>query len=264
MRNLKWFVVLCTVCFAASSSLATPDSLSVQGTLASPTDVFELTFTVGGSGSQDITVQTWGFGGGTNAAGNLIAPGGFDPFIGLFVGTGPSASVFTNNDNPAATADNLSNFTTGFGLPGGAGISTFVGCGPAGTVPFTNGDSVCGDVTMTLTLTAGNTYTLVLSDANYPKNAVFDNGTLGEGFADFVPLDSNGNPVFQTCDTNSKGVVSCITPSSAFAFDITDNSGGTLTQNVPEPGELLQLGISALFLLGGVGLWRLRYGELRE
>jgi hypothetical protein len=49
--------------------------------LASPEDTFDVTLTL--ASSPDVTLQTYGFGGGT-----LIAPGGTDPFVGLFLGTG--------------------------------------------------------------------------------------------------------------------------------------------------------------------------------
>ena len=76
----------------------------------------------------------------------MVPAGGFDPFVGVFAGTGDSAS-FING-----TSDDLSNF------------SSFAGCPPAGTVNI--GGSVCGDITMSLALTVG-TYTVLLSDAAF-------------------------------------------------------------------------------------------------
>jgi hypothetical protein len=90
------------------------------------------------------------------------------------------------------------------------------------------------------------TYTLVLSDANFIPNSFFDNGTLGEGFTDFT------GGVFQTCDFNSMGVMSCITPSSNWAFDITDTSGANLgvptSSSTPEPASFFLLGTGLLAL----------------
>jgi hypothetical protein len=40
------------------------------------------------SGAGTLTLQTWGFGGGTNAAGMVIPAGGFDPFVGVFNSSG--------------------------------------------------------------------------------------------------------------------------------------------------------------------------------
>ena len=67
------------------------DFLSFTGTLASSTDVVEQTFTL--SSPATIGLQTWGFGGGTNAAGTLILPGGTDPFLAIFSGTGAGATA---------------------------------------------------------------------------------------------------------------------------------------------------------------------------
>lgn len=46
----------------------------------------------------------------------------------------------------------------------------------------------CGDITMSLALAAG-TYTILLSDAGYILNAIFDSpscGNLDEGFTDLT------------------------------------------------------------------------------
>ena len=93
---------------------------SYTGTLASPEDeaIFTITLTSDGV----LGLQTWGFGGGTNGAGQVISPGGFDPFVGVFSGTGDSAAFIDG------TSDVLSNY-------GG-------GCPPAGTVS-TDGQLTC-------------------------------------------------------------------------------------------------------------------------
>jgi len=226
--SLRWLALLFLLCFATVSTLA--GSISYTGTLTNPESYEELTFTVGGS-PQTVDLQTWGFGGGTNANTQVISPGGFDPLLALFFGVGPGASLING------TSDISGNFPS------------FMGCGPAGTVAFSNGDSVCGDITMSFSLFPG-TYTLILSDAGLIPNAFSDpnpnTAALGEGFTDLT------GGVFQTCDTNKNGM-SCITPTNAWAFDITGTmlSGLSLQQHqVPEPGVLLQLALSLLLLLG--------------
>ena len=137
------------------SSLVFADSLSFTGNLSSPSSPVIQPFTVSTAGT--FTIQTWGFGGGTNAAGTLINPGGIDPLIAIFSGVGPSASIFNiggDPNNPAGTSDTLSNYVS------------FMGCPPAGlvTIGAGAGSSVCGDIKMVLSLSVG-TYTLVVGDA---------------------------------------------------------------------------------------------------
>jgi hypothetical protein len=207
-------------------------SLSFEGTLASSDSVFEQTF--GLSGVSTVAIQTFGFGGGTNAAGTVIPSGGFDPLIALFSGPVATATIFVDGfGNPLADADNLLNPPW-----------SFVGnCPPAGTVAI-GSDNDCGDDFMQVALAAG-TYTLVLTDANYIPNAVYDNGALSEGFTDLTA------GVFQTCDPVSNA---CIAPNGNYAVDITSTS-----VFAPEPGALwlMALGLAAL-----CGLKQLRKGDL--
>jgi hypothetical protein len=213
------------VCLFAAAACSLPaESVSFTGTLSSPEDVFETTFTL--TSADTVTFQTWGFGGGTNAAGRVISAGGFDPLIALF--SGPIATATADVDgfgNPLADADNLVNPPW-----------SFVGnCPPAGTVAIGT-DNDCGDDFMQTALGAG-TYTLLLSDANYIPNAIYDNGALSEGFVDFT------GGVFQTCDTDG----SCITPNGNYAVDIVSTEADLITLT-PEPSALplLCIGLAAL------------------
>jgi len=96
--------LLSVVCLLSSTAWASSSFLSYTGTLSSSENDAELTFTL--SSPDTVTFQTWGFGGGTNAAGQAIPPGGFDPLIALFTGSGPTANVFLDGSgNPLADAD---------------------------------------------------------------------------------------------------------------------------------------------------------------
>jgi hypothetical protein len=198
-------------------------SISYTGTLASPTDVVEETFTL--TSPATIGLQTWSFGGGTNAAGNLILPGGTDPFLGIFFGTGASAAILTDGGgNPYGTSLDLSNY----------GNPNFLGCPPA-AAPLIGGLPQCGDITMTLTSLAAGTYTVILTDGQYIPQAVYDNGTLGEGFNDFT------GGTF--CNVAINGV-NCPNTSGAYAFDITG-----LPASVPEPAPAASVGAVLLALV---------------
>lgn len=207
--------LLVAVCLLSVTASASTAYLSYTGTLANPESDVELTFAL--SSASLVTFQTWGFGGGTNAAGTPIAAGGFDSLIALFSGSGPTAAMVTDGSgDPLADADNLSN----------PPFSYIGNCPPAGLVAI-GVDNDCGDDNMHFNLPAG-AYTLVLTDANYIPLAVYDNGTLGEGFSDLT------GGVFQTCDPNDG---TCITPAGNYAVDIV--SSGLA---VPEPGTFSLLG----------------------
>jgi hypothetical protein len=223
---LKCGFLLSAICLLSASASALTIDTSYTGTFNTPEDVFETPFTLSADGT--VTIQTWGFGGGTNGANQLIAAGGFDPLIALFSGTGPTATMVTDGSgNPLADADNLLNAPW-----------SFVGnCPPAGLVAI-GANNDCGDDFMQATLAAG-TYTLLLIDANYLPNAIFDNGTLSEGFTDFT------GGVFQTCDPDSQA---CITPNGNYAVDvITPGENPVVT---PEPSPLSLLGVGLLGLAG--------------
>ncbi|MBV8729799.1 MAG: DVUA0089 family protein [Acidobacteriia bacterium] len=214
--------VLSLVVLAAG--VASADVTSYTGTLASPEDTADFTVTLTTAGL--VTLQTYGFGGGINATGTVIMPGGTDPFLAIFSETGAGASIVTDGiGNPFGTSLDLTNY----------GNPDFLGCPPART-PLIGGSHVCGDSTMSLSLPKG-TYTVVLSDGQYIANAEFDNGTLGEGFTDltggaFCNLAING--------------VACPNTSGAYALDIT-----TPGSAVPEPSAIgpLSTALAALGLL---------------
>jgi hypothetical protein len=189
------------------------DFASYTGTLADSTAVVEKTFTL--SAPATIGLQTWGFGGGMNAAGDVIAAGGTDPFLAIFSGAGPGATILTDGaSNPFGTSLGLSNY----------GSPNFLGCPPA-AAPMIGGSPQCGDISMTLPSLAAGTYTVVLSDGQYIANAVYNNGTLGEAFSDFT------GGAF--CNLDINGVACPDTLGGAYAFDITGLPGAVAA--VPEP-----------------------------
>ncbi|MGB0036058.1 MAG: DVUA0089 family protein [Candidatus Acidiferrales bacterium] len=221
MKNATLFALVIGLLTMVPSAFA--DGTSYTGTLPSSTDTFEVILTL--SATSDVTLQTYGFGGGTNQAGTIVPAGGTDPFLAIFAGTGDSATILTDAFlNPFGTSLDISNY------------SSFVGCPSANTVSNFGG-TTCGDVLMTLSgLTAG-TYTIILTDGQYIANAIFDNGTLGEGFTDLT-----GGVFCNLADFTGGVETDCPNTSGAFALDITGLSTGSTTTVVPEPGTLLLLG----------------------
>ncbi len=212
--------------FAETISCSSPSgAISCTGSLSSAEDEATIQFTL--AGSDTITVQTYGFGGGINAAGTTIFAGGFDSMVALFSGTSTDATLlWDTSSNPLATADTLSQY--------------YLGCPPAGLVTVGSVAGVCGDNTLSATLGAG-TYTLLLTDANFVPIAV-NPGPAGP--YDLTDTSSNnygsstGNGayddltggVYQTCvDQNN-----CNTDNANFAVDIT----GLPVSATPEPGTL--------------------------
>src|SRR5580704_8857235 len=205
MNNLKCLILAVMLAFGASTAFADSSS-SFVGTLSGPQDFFSTTITV--TASEEVTLQTYGFGGG-NQMGMAIPAGGTDPFVGLFFGTGAGAT-FING-----TSLDLANY------------SSFVGCPPANSVSNFGG-TTCGDVTMLFPSLAAGTYTVLLSDGQFiPLAAVGGGTTIGDGF-----LDLTGGQFCNIADFTGGVETDCPSTSGAYALDITTNSSGP---TVPEP-----------------------------
>lgn len=238
-RPRRFGAVLKLLAVTALPIAANGSALDFTGTLPTPESVFQTSFTLASSSA--VTFQTWAFGGGTNAGGQLVSAGGFDPLIALFSGPAATAAMYVDGSgNPLADADNLLN----------APWSYVSNCPPAGTVAI-GSDHDCGDDLMQVLLPEG-VYTLVLTDASYIPNAVYDDGALSEGFTDLTA------GIFQTCDPVSNA---CISTSGNYAVDITSESGFA-----PEPAafSLMTAGVIALSCLKALKKRRLspnRKGE---
>ncbi len=211
-RARVWILSQCIL----TAGLCSAGTISYTGTLSSPEDTVLTTLDLAATGN--VTLQTYGFGGGTNAANTVIPSGGFDSFVGLFSGTGPGA-LFIDG-----ASDILSTYSPG--------------CPPAGLVTVGTVASQCGDVNVQFTgLTAG-TYTVLLSDAGYLPEAVFEtDGSLGDGFVDFT------GGAFQTCD-NPGNNNDCATDTANWALDITTSGGSSTPTPEPASFELAGLGLA--------------------
>lgn len=83
------------------ASLASAANFSFEGTLTRDDEVQLFTFSV--RSTSNVTLRTWSYAGGVNAAGATIASGGFDPILALFNSSG--ALINENDDGAGVPAD---------------------------------------------------------------------------------------------------------------------------------------------------------------
>jgi PEP-CTERM motif len=232
----------------SSSCGTTGTTISCTGNLSAPESVFMETFTSGGT---TLDIQTFSYGGGTNAAGMVIPAGSFMPLIALYTSTGAIVPVDYVLDvtgtqvvsdtynplgtNPAASADSLVYVSPPLTPLTGASLSGL--CPPGNIV-----GGQCGDSTLNITGLPIGSYTLVLTDAfNQPFSVNPGPPTsvnLSDGFADLT----GGSFTFCASTSNP--------PCGNFAVDISPVVATVVT---PEPTTLLLFGSGLL-----VVSWRSR------
>lgn len=143
--KVGWFLPLILLSSLQAGTVSLTGSLDPN----EPNDVFLYEFSV--PTVSDLFFQSYGFGGGTNAAGILISSGGFDPYLSIFVGSGPSALFLASNDDGSCPA----------GIP----------------------DPSCSDPTLSLLGVSAGTYTLALTVFdNFSISENYGFGSLGDGF----------------------------------------------------------------------------------
>ena len=86
MKTLKIIAALTVATMGLSSAPALATDFSFTGSLPTANSVQLFNFNVGAPST--VTLRTWSYAGGTNAAGTVIARGGFDPILALFDSSG--------------------------------------------------------------------------------------------------------------------------------------------------------------------------------
>ena len=217
--SIFWCVGLCALASSVSAS-----SFSFTGTFTTDDQQEIFSFVAGPGGA---IMQTWGYAGGVNAAGNTIGAGGFDPILSLF---GPDL-LLQSSTNLLRTVND------GVGVPADPGSGEHF-------------DSLIDTSAPLLALIPGSTYFLVLSVSdNAPLSNLYGGGFSEQGNGNFTgPLYGCGSGPFCDIDVDSRD--------GHWAVDITGvssalNLSRPTTSPVPEPGSfgLLVSGAALCFCL---------------
>lgn len=206
MRRILVAVNLVLLSMLLVPSLSKADNFSFTGNLSSGNQEQLFNFSVGAT--SNVILDTYSYAGGTNAAGTVIARGGFDPILAVFDSTG--AIVGQNDD------------------------------GGPGHVPADPLTGAYFDTWLNLTTLAAGSYTVaVMQYDNFANGPNLSNGFGQSGDPNFARLFNGGTcGTDQFVDVAGAGANSC--RDSHWAFDILGvNSAVGVT---PEPSSVLLFG----------------------
>jgi hypothetical protein len=198
MHKGKWIQItgLLLAC-CGLQGLATAGIISSTGTFKSDDQVFELDFTLSSAGT--VTIQSFGYGGGTNGAGMLIPQGGFATDVAVFSASG--AKLLIDQDAFGGNPD----------------------CGPRGV----NSDTgFCLDGYLSLSSLAAGDYILTLTQQGNPANGpIFADGFAQDGGGNFT-----GGPFLDPFGNQMNG---------NWAVDVSSASLVVDSTTAPEPATVL-------------------------
>jgi hypothetical protein len=215
---------LAVLAVVAALALAPPSahgsSFSFTGTFSHDDDVRQITFDVGAPSM--VTLRTWSYAGGTNAAGTVVPRGGFDPVVALFDSTG--GLIEWSDDGP---------------------------CAVVGKDAVTDR---CRDSYLSISLQPGLYTTSVTEYDNVPRGPSLANGFSESGHGDFTPSLTHRFvvpcPDPQSSFVDLSGVAGGCGRTGAWALDIL-NVGQVAS--VPEPAGIGMLVVAWAAL--GLATW---------
>lgn len=194
----------------ALSTLQAQDNFSFQGTFLTDDQIQLFNFTL--AAAETVTFQTWGYGGGTNAANAIIAPDGFESLLTWF---GSDGSYINNS----------------------------AACGSGHIY-----QGACLDASGQVSLGIG-TYTLALTqtgnNANCPDGFPGDLacGFSEQGQGDYTPITTDNPNCTAFCGTFGTQ------ENGHWAVDILNVSSASEASATPEPATMLLAGCG-LALIG--------------
>ncbi|MEW6760203.1 MAG: DVUA0089 family protein [Pseudomonadota bacterium] len=159
------------------ASLAQADNISFTGNFTYDNDVQRFNFTL--AEASTVTLRSWSYAGGVNAAGQTIQRGGFDPILALFSADGLRIDEQDDADCPLVPADEVTN--------------------------------ACYDVNFTRELAAGNYIVTIQQYDNFARGDLADGfdydgvayRNFRDGFVDAADDKRDGHWAFDILNVNS-------------------------------------------------------------
>ncbi len=213
LRNIGWLVL-----FGSGTALA--GQVSLRGTvpilLNDGNGTYAYSFTL--TAPSTVVIQSYGHGGsgnapgGANLSGSVVPPGGFDPYLSVFAGAGPTATFVASNDDGAC--------------PPGAPSA-----------------GACRDPRLSLGLARG-THTLVVSAfANMSFAENLGTGNLGGGFIGLGLYDPTRSTSF-AIDLSSPGL--------GVRSDVNGDGKADIVWRNGTTGQVYIMSMNGFSIAGGV------------